>query len=261
MQLGFADSTYTGPCFQGLSSLDISSFVQSVNSSFLDCERGCKSIISDSDLDSNTCNYPEWGRASNADVESNSSSKTVDMQPLLTDKAIYSKNTELLRSVKYSANLAMWRSQGRPEMGSYVELSAVDRENIRQAIGCDAPNDCINTSKWLEMRSDIDADIISPNEGNVLELARTNPWQLGIPKDGATVENDLYNGDNGLREAPMIVATGRVAEMALDNEKVTCQRREEGPQSQMEPVSSGGPARRNSTKAFVTTNCWKGALM
>ena len=52
IQLGFADSRYTGPCFQGMSSHDVSSFVQSVNSSFLECERGCKSIISDSDLDS-----------------------------------------------------------------------------------------------------------------------------------------------------------------------------------------------------------------
>ena len=36
IQLGFANSRYTGPCFQGMSSHDVQSFVESATSTFLD---------------------------------------------------------------------------------------------------------------------------------------------------------------------------------------------------------------------------------
>ena len=224
-----------------MSSHDLRSFVESVNSSFLDCERGCKSIISDSDLDSNTCNYPEWGRASEADADSTSSPKTMDIQTSPIVNTQFIDNTELSRTVRHSANLAMWRSHGHTGADKHINLSILDRENIRQALTCETTHGCTDTIGWLEMRSDIDADIMFPIKGEVFELARTNPWQLGNPRDSVTVINDLSNDNSGPQEVPITVASERVAEMTLDDKKVTCQRREEGPCYQDVIDSPGGP--------------------
>ena len=69
------------------------------------------------------------------------------------------------------------------------------------------------------MRSDIDADIMFAIKGGVLELARTNSWRLGNPRDSATVINDLSNDNSGPQEVPMTVATEWVVEMALNDKK------------------------------------------
>lgn len=212
MQLGFADSRLTGPCFQWMSSHDISSFVSSVDNAFLDCDRGCKSIISDSDLESTTCNYPAWGRADDDDILSTSSSRSIAIHPaFLPDPAS--------KSATHSANMAMWRLNSTPSVPGHADPPAVDRENIRQALQCYMFETTATTGPWLRLLSDVDAEILYPEQGKALELARVDPWQLGNPVGNADVIHVCPDRNAGLQKASLIVVGQGNIENALNEHK------------------------------------------
>lgn len=170
MNMGYGTSRFTGACFQGLVSADLTRFQTNINNNYLDCERTCKSIISDSDLDSTACQFPAWGQQQEIDDDSNSEMHNGSVHNYVDD---YPGNN------KQQANIAVKMMADKTKRSEYPgSQQMIDRENIRQFLNSHARNHehAFSTKTGFLCRNIVSHECTLPDES--LELAREDSKTL-----------------------------------------------------------------------------------